>query len=115
MAPKQSKLAKSKEGVVAKIIVEKEEKAAELTRTSSLANIHGTSIARQKAGNKECSKNIDLPIGRCLVLKGVSGTLPLWEREGVPEFFAACHREGIKKVIIQDETRLARRLLVQDG
>jgi hypothetical protein len=74
---------------------------------NDVANGHGTSIARPKAGNKQGAKQIDACIQRSLSLKGVSGTTPMCERLGVPEFFAACQRDVIMKILIQDETRLA--------
>lgn len=49
------------------------------------------------------------------VLKGVSGTIPFHERPGVQQCLEECQKAGVKEVVIPDETRLARNLIVQEN
>ena len=53
-------------------------------------------------------------IGRTLVLKNVRGSTPFLDRPGVKDFIDGCIKEGIDQIMIPDEKRLARRLVVQE-
>ena len=85
-----------------------------LTRTSSLTNVPGASIGRQTSENLTTAKSIKKKVNEVLSLKGVPGTMRFEDRLGMQDFLARAVESGIDTLIIPDEQRLARNLMVQE-
>ena len=85
-----------------------------LTRTSSLTNVSGASIARQIADNSLTAKNMKKKVNEVLSLKGVPGTMRFQDRPGMQDLLQRTVAASITELIVPDEACLARDLLVQE-
>ena len=90
------------------------QKIAAITRTSTRTHSDGASIPRQKAQIKRAAQDMKKTVSATLVLKSVPGSVPFFERPGVEELVKECKRRGVTQIMVPDEKRLARRLLVQE-
>jgi DNA invertase Pin-like site-specific DNA recombinase len=88
------------------------EKAFAYLRCSGQSQIDGDSFDRQRAAISAFAKAHRLKIEREFIDAGVSGTLV--DRPALKELFIALNSNGVKKVILSDCTRLARRLIAQE-
>jgi len=89
-------------------------KAFSYLRVSGKGQIAGDGFPRQRESiNNYCLHN-DIEIEREFVEKGVSGTKDAFDRIALTELFVALKANGVKLVLVETATRLARDLMISE-
>lgn len=88
------------------------EKAFAYLRCSGQSQIDGDSFDRQRAAVDAFAKASGITITQEFIDKGISGTLV--DRPALNDLFVALNSNGVRKVIVSDATRLARKLIAQE-
>lgn len=88
------------------------EKAFAYLRCSGQSQIDGDTFDRQRAAINAFAKASGVTITQEFIDKGISGTLV--DRPALNDLFVALNSNGVRKVIVSDATRLARRLIAQE-
>ena len=83
-------------------------------RTSSAANVDGDSAARQRDAVKAYATSARLEIVAEFYDAAVSGADPLDQRQGFTDLLAFARSEGIATIIVENASRFARDLIVQE-
>jgi DNA invertase Pin-like site-specific DNA recombinase len=89
-------------------------KALAYLRTSSAANVDGDSAFRQNDAVMAFAARNDLNVVACYWDAAVSGADPIETRAGFVAMLAQASEAGIKVIIVENATRFARDLLVQE-
>jgi DNA invertase Pin-like site-specific DNA recombinase len=89
-------------------------KAFSYLRVSGKGQIDGDGFPRQRECIQNyCSKN-DVEIEREFVEMGVSGTKDAFDREALTDLFVAIKGNGVRLVLVETATRLARDLMISE-
>jgi len=83
-------------------------------RTSSAANLGGDSECRQRAAITDYAWKAGLTVVREFYDAAVSGADPLDQREGFSALLAWAQQEGVRTIIVENASRFARDLIVQE-
>ena len=71
-------------------------------------------MPRQTSQNKTGADQLSMDIDESLNLTGVPGTIPLELRPMCAEFLEKAKKRGIVDIMVPDEQRLARKLVIQE-
>jgi DNA invertase Pin-like site-specific DNA recombinase len=83
-------------------------------RTSSAANVAGDSSQRQREAIAAYAAHAGLSVTREFYDAAVSGADPLDQREGFTALLAWCEEAGVRTIIVENASRFARDLIVQE-
>ena len=83
-------------------------------RTSSAANLEGDSGERQRTAIRRYAKSNDLEIVAEFYDQAVSGADPIESRPGFADMLARIEGNGVRLVLVEDASRLARSVLVSE-
>ncbi len=89
-------------------------RAVAYLRTSSATNVGGDSEARQRAAVQEYAKRAGLTVAAEFYDAAVSGADPLDQREGFTALLASCAENGVRTIVVENASRFARDLIVQE-
>jgi len=89
-------------------------KAFSYLRVSGKGQIAGDGFPRQRESiNNYCLQN-EIEIEREFVEMGISGTKDAFDREALTEMFVALKANGVRLVLVETATRLARDLMISE-
>lgn len=91
------------------------EKALAYLRTSSAANVGGDSDVRQRTAVAAYAKNHQIEIVAEFYDAGISGTEPIESRPGFAAMLDRIESNGVRMILVEDASRFARDLLVQEA
>lgn len=83
-------------------------------RTSSATNVEGDSAYRQDAAVMRYASQNNIDVVSCFWDAAVSGADLIEDRDGFAALLTHIEQEGIDVVIVEDASRFARKLLVQE-
>ncbi|PWC32587.1 recombinase family protein [Azospirillum sp. TSO35-2] len=83
-------------------------------RTSSAANVGGDSDQRQREAIQAYAARSDLEIAAEFYDAAVSGADPIDQRKGFTDLLAWATESGVKTVVVENASRFARDLIVQE-
>jgi DNA invertase Pin-like site-specific DNA recombinase len=83
-------------------------------RFSSLANKDGDSVRRQQASIKAYCEQHGIQLVQFFIDEGVSGTLEYQDRPAFVDMLHHVAQNGTRLVIVSDQDRLSRQLLIQE-
>jgi DNA invertase Pin-like site-specific DNA recombinase len=83
-------------------------------RTSSAANVGGDSSERQRDAIRQYARRAGLEVAAEFYDAAVSGADPLDQREGFTSLLAWCAETGVRTIIVENASRFARDLIVQE-
>jgi DNA invertase Pin-like site-specific DNA recombinase len=83
-------------------------------RTSSATNVGGDSSARQREAIKAYTTAAGLNVAQEFYDAAVSGADPLDQREGFTGLLAWCAETGVRTIVVENASRFARDLIVQE-
>ena len=83
-------------------------------RTSSAANVDGDSRPRQRAAIQTYAERHNIEVVREFYDPAVSGAVPLHDRPGFQKLLAYLRRNGARLVLVENASRFARDLMVQE-
>ena len=89
-------------------------KAFVYLRVSGKGQIDGDGFPRQRATCAAYAKRHKVEIAREFVEKGVSGTKDAFDREALTELFIALKANGVRLVLVEQASRLARDLMISE-
>jgi len=89
-------------------------KAFVYLRVSGKGQIDGDGFPRQRATCATYAKRHKIEIAREFVEKGVSGTKDAFDREALTELFIALKANGVRLVLVEQASRLARDLMISE-
>lgn len=92
----------------------KQIKAVSYLRTSSMANADGDSQERQRRAIKGYAKRAGFKVVEEFADMAVSGVDPIESRAGFAALLDRIEGNGVRTVIIEDASRLARQLMTQE-
>ncbi len=84
-------------------------------RVSGKSQIEGDGFARQEAAIRAYAKAHDIKLVRVFKEEGVSGTKELADRPAFVAMMEALHSNGVKLVLVESLSRLARDLMIQES
>jgi DNA invertase Pin-like site-specific DNA recombinase len=84
-------------------------------RVSGKSQIDGDGFARQEAAIRAYAKAHDIKLVRVFKEEGVSGTKELADRPAFVAMMEALHSNGVKLVLVESLSRLARDLMIQES
>jgi DNA invertase Pin-like site-specific DNA recombinase len=89
-------------------------RAVAYLRTSSATNVGGDSEARQRTAVQEYAKHAGLAVKAEFYDAAVSGADPLNQRKGFTALLAWCAENVVRIIIVENASRFARDLIVQE-
>jgi len=89
-------------------------RAVAYLRTSSAANLGGDSEPRQREAIRAYAARAGVEIAEEFRDPAVSGADPLDQREGFTRLLAWCEESGVRTIIVENASRFARDLIVQE-
>lgn len=89
-------------------------RAVAYLRTSSAANIGGDSEPRQREAIRSYASRAGLEVVEEFRDPAVSGADPLDQRDGFTALLAWCAENGVRTIIVENASRFARDLIVQE-
>lgn len=89
-------------------------KAFSYLRVSGKGQINGDGFPRQRESIARFCKRNQIEIEREFVEKGVSGTLDSFDREELTNLFVALKANGVRLVLVEMASRLARDLMISE-
>src|SRR5215210_6546871 len=89
-------------------------RAVAYLRTSSAANLGGDSEPRQREAIRAYAARAGLDLAEEFRDPAVSGADPLDQREGFTRLLAWCAESGVRTIIVENASRFARDLIVQE-
>jgi DNA invertase Pin-like site-specific DNA recombinase len=90
-------------------------KAVAYLRTSSIANVGGDSDKRQRAAILGYAKAQGFDVADEFYDRGVPGTMAVQDRPGFAAMLDRIEGNGVRTVIIEDASRFAREIMVQEA
>jgi DNA invertase Pin-like site-specific DNA recombinase len=95
-------------------VAEKSVRAVAYLRTSSATNVGGDSSERQRQAIRQHATAAGLEVAQEFFDAAVSGADPLDQREGFTALLAWCEEFGVRTIIVENASRFARDLIVQE-
>jgi DNA invertase Pin-like site-specific DNA recombinase len=89
-------------------------RAVAYLRTSSAANMNGDSEPRQREAIRSYARRAGLELAAEFRDPAVSGADPLDQRQGFAALLAWCTENGVRTVVVENASRFARDLIVQE-
>jgi DNA invertase Pin-like site-specific DNA recombinase len=89
-------------------------RAVAYLRTSSAANVNGDSEPRQREAIRSHARQAGLELAAEFRDPAVSGADPLDQRQGFTELLAWCEENGVRTIVVENASRFARDLIVQE-
>jgi DNA invertase Pin-like site-specific DNA recombinase len=89
-------------------------RAAAYLRTSSATNVGGDSEPRQREAIRSYASRAGLEVAAEFRDPAVSGADPLDQRQGFTALLAWCTESGVRTIIVENASRFARDLIVQE-
>lgn len=89
-------------------------RAVAYLRTSSAANLSGDSEPRQREAIQTYAARAGLTVAKEFRDPAVSGADPLDQRKGFTELLAWCAEDGVRTIIVENASRFARDLVIQE-
>jgi DNA invertase Pin-like site-specific DNA recombinase len=84
-------------------------------RVSGKSQVEGDGFARQETAIRAYAKAHDINLVRMFKEEGVSGTKELADRPAFVAMMEALHSNGVKLVLVENLSRLARDLMIQES